>query len=122
MRSIHDNNIYAYTVACEQKRIVLHTEGYLEGDVREFTDVVFNGVIAHQFENQLPGNILFGIEEGDIAEIIRAKADLFEQGRRYGWPEINAQTNDELARVLVESGIKTYEISSSYGLSGWVAA
>jgi hypothetical protein len=71
MRSIHDNLIYAYSVLCSRRRIVLHTEfrqgGGASGPAAEHTDVVFDGVLAHHFE-------------------------------------------------------KAFEISSSYGLSGWVLA
>src|SRR4051812_20594905 len=96
-RSIHDNNVYGYTVACREQRVTLHTE-YLVGDVREFTDVVFSGVIAHRFENQLSGNILLDIEESDLAGIVRAEPNLFEQLRELCWPKgVKASSNDEWA-------------------------
>jgi hypothetical protein len=65
-RSVHDNNVYAFAVLCEQRRIVLHTE-YRDGGAEEYTDVVFDGVVAHHFEDVLEGNILFGVEEVILA-------------------------------------------------------
>lgn len=87
-RSVHDNNVYAYAVLCEHRRIVLHTE-YRHGDPEEYTDVVFDGVVAHHFEDVLDGNILFDVGEVDPERIVTEWADLFASrkptgGRRSG--------------------------------------
>lgn len=121
MRSVHDNTVYAYTVDCRQKCIILQTE-YGDGTPRELSDIVFDGVIAHRFDNQLAGNILFDVKETELAALIRAEADLFDHARRYGWPEVEASTNDEQLAALLGGGTKAYGISASYGLSGWVMA
>lgn len=39
--SIHDNNVYAYAVLCDERQIVLHTE-FKEVAPAEHTDVIFN--------------------------------------------------------------------------------
>lgn len=120
-RSIHDNNIYAYSVHCEQQRIVLHTE-YRDGGAEEYTDVIFSGVLAHNLECVLPGNILFGIELVDPERIVLQWAELFARLKNYGWPAIEYGEPKELVSLLKQRGIKGYEIGSSFGLSGWVLA
>lgn len=120
-RSLHDNNVYAYVVHCEGRRIVSHTE-YRYGGAEEFTDVTFTGVVAHHFECVLPGNILFDITEVEPAEIVNGSAELFARRKDDGWPAIEYREPQELALILKQQGIKGFEISSSYGLSGWVLA
>jgi hypothetical protein len=120
-QSVHDNNVYAYAVLCEQRRIVLHTQ-YRDGSPEEYTDVVFEGVVAHHFEDVLEGNIRFGIDEVDPEHVVRGWADLFGRRRNYGWPRVPYPDPQELVAVLRRDGVKGYEIGSSYGLCGWVLA
>ncbi len=119
-RSIHDNNVYAYLVQCEQKRIVLHSE-YKDGPSIEFTDVIFSGVVAHHFENVLNGNILFDITEVEIEQIVQRWADLFARRKNYAWPVVY-DTPEELISFLNLQRIKGFEIGSSFGMTGWVLA
>ncbi|HEX8913438.1 MAG TPA: hypothetical protein VF796_13840 [Humisphaera sp.] len=120
-RSVHDNNVYAYAVLCERRRLVLHTE-YRDGDAEEYTDVVFAGVVAHHFEDVLAGNILFGIDEVDPERIVAEWADLFARRKNYGWPRVEYDRQEELVAALRRDGVKGFEIGSSYGLGGWVLA
>jgi len=126
-RSIHDNLVYAYSVLCRRRQIVLHTEhlkgGGGTGAVEEYTDVVFDGVLAHHFENVLSGNILSSIEEVGVDHIVRNWPGVFASGRRYGMPEgVTYEDPRELPVLLARRGMKAYEISSSHGLNGWVLA
>jgi hypothetical protein len=120
-QSIHDNNVYAYAVHCEQRRIVLHTE-YRDGRAEEYTDVVFSGVVAHHFESPLSGNILFDITQVEPGHIVQTWSDLFDRQKNHGWPAIEYDKPQELISILVGMGVRGYEIGSSYGLSGWVLA
>ena len=120
-RSVHDNNVYAYAVLCERRRIVLHTE-YRDGSVEEYTDVVFTGVVAHHFERVLEGNILFDIEEVDPEYVVTEWAELFARQKNYGWPRIEYAEPQDLVAALRQDGVMGYEIGSSYGLCGWVLA
>jgi hypothetical protein len=120
-RSVHDNNVYAYAVECERRRIVLYTE-YRDGGVEEYTDVIFTSVVAHHFECVLPGNILFDIKEVEPEEIVGHSADVFTRQKNYGWPAIEYGDPQDLASILKQQGIRGFEIGSSYGLSGWVLA
>ena len=52
--SVHDNWLYAHAVDHERCRIVLHTV-YPHVEPPEYTDVVFEGVVVHHFEQQKGG-------------------------------------------------------------------
>ena len=85
--------------------------------------MAFSGVVAHSFQNVLSGNILFDISEVEVQSIVRQWSDLFEQGKNYGWPEqIEYEGLDDLVVVLGKRSVKGFEISSSFGLGGWVLA
>jgi hypothetical protein len=119
--SVHDNNIYAYSVLAESKEIILHTE-YKETSPVEFTDVLFSGVVAHHFECSLQGNILFDIDEVDLRAVLEEYAPLMQRLKNYGWPIVEYTDSQDLERILRERGTHAYLLSSSYGLSGFVFA
>ena len=89
--SVHDNWIYAQAVDHERRRIVLHTV-YPHVEPSEYTDVVFEGVVVHHFEQQRLGsgseaaNILFDVEETDSFFVLRSYETLLVSTRDYGWP------------------------------------
>ncbi|HVU65316.1 MAG TPA: hypothetical protein VHC70_15150 [Phycisphaerales bacterium] len=119
-RSVHDNEVYAYSVACTTGRVTLHTV-YRQHDPAQYTDVVFHGVVAHFFEHTLPTNILFDIEESDIESLVRENRTLFESSRRSAWPPLNY--SGDLQGLMVElqtRSVRAFQIVSSLGLSGWV--
>lgn len=122
--SIHDNFVYGYTVACEQRKIVLFTEYRDVADEadREFTDVIFTGVVAHHFEHVIESNILMSIDQADVEQVVNASSELFDRGWRYGWPRVEYRTREELVNKLRQTGVNAYEILGSLGLSGWVLA
>jgi hypothetical protein len=120
--SVHDNFVYAYRVECEARRIVLHTR-FRDSSPEEYTDVIFTGVVAHHFEHVLEGNILFDVTEIPLRDIIETSAALFAAGKNYMWPDgIDYRDVEELIRILEGQGACGFEISSSYGMSGWVIA
>ncbi|HEX8524538.1 MAG TPA: hypothetical protein VF669_19945 [Tepidisphaeraceae bacterium] len=120
--SVHDNVVYAYTIDCEGRRLVLHT-AFTEREPWEFTDVVFRDVVAHHFEHVLPGNILFDVEETDVAALVRENERLLSESWRWGWPPVPYDGDlNALVVGLNASGVRAYAVRSSYGLSGWVFA
>ena len=120
--SVHDNIVYSYSVDCEGSRLVLHTV-FRDREPHEFTDLVFRDVVAHHFEHVLPGNILFGVDEVDVASVVSRDRRLLSDSWRYGWPPVPYDGDLEiLTETLKASAVRAYEISSSYGLSGWVLA
>jgi hypothetical protein len=119
--SVHDNILYAYTVDCEGRQLVLHT-AYRLRDPHEFTDLVFREVVAHHFDNVLAGNILFEVDEVELAALVGENAALFAESWRYGWPINYSGDSDALVRALTSTSVRAYSIGSSYGLSGWILA
>ena len=120
--SVHDNILKSYTVDGDAKRIVLCTE-YPHDDPPAKTDVVFTGVVDHYFRNPVLPSIIFDVEAVALRETIERDKQLIDTGNRIGgWPSFWRETVDEMVQVLSNDGIQMFEISSSYGLDGWVAA
>lgn len=120
--SVHDNFVYAFSVDCEGRRLVLHT-AYRDGDANEFTDVVFRDVVAHRIEHVLPGNIRMDVEERDVASVVRENSDILERSFRYGWPPVEYSGDlSSLIECLKAQLTRAWSIDASYGLSGWVMA
>lgn len=120
--SVHDNYVYAFVVDCEHRRITLHT-AYRDVPPVEWTDVVFHDVVAHRFEHALEANILMDVEECDVEHVVRSDVALLAGSWRWGWPPVEYQGDlTVLTAKLRDRGVRGYEISGSYGLSGWVLA
>jgi hypothetical protein len=119
--SIHDNTLYAYSVDCENRRLLLHTKFCLH-QICEYTDVLFTQVVAHHFQDALPGNILFDIKESDLAALIHDNAALFTDGQRYGWPIDYKGNLNTLIAELTKTNTRAFVVFSTLGLSGWVLA
>jgi hypothetical protein len=119
--SIHDNRVVSYEVDGERRRIVLRTQSGDQEPV-ERTDVIFEGVLAYFFQNDNFGNILFGIEEIPIRDLVEDRRNLFEAGAKYGWPGPWNQSVETSIHHLQTKDAKGFEISTSYGLEGWVVA
>lgn len=121
---VHDNIIKSYQVDFENEQLRLRTEYSYGAKVIENTDIIFESYLAHLFENEQKDSIISDIEEGTPAFFYEQNQELIEKNRNYGWP-INYHTTDtknELVKYIRENGYKAFEISSSYGLCGWVLA
>lgn len=69
-------------------------------------------------------SIIFNIEECNTTRFYEKKRELFEENIRYSWL-LNYQTPDtktELIKFIKDNEYKVFEMSSSYGLCGWVLA
>jgi hypothetical protein len=121
-RSIHDNRVVSYEVDGERRRIVLHTRSGGELPPFEFTDLIFEGVFAYHLEHDNFGNILFGVEELPVAQLVSQEQRLFEAGSKWGWPGPWNVSPEASIDYLVSKRARAFEISSSYGLAGWVIA
>jgi len=121
MRSIHDSRVVSYEVVGEEGRIVLHTSRK-EKESPQSIDVIFEGVLAYFFQHDNFGNILFGIEEVSLPELVEENASLFEEGSKYGWPGSWNDSSRSCLSYFKGGDGRAFEITSSYGLSGWVIA
>lgn len=120
--SVHDAFVYAYSVDCEGQRLVLHTR-YQHVTPHRLADIVFGGVLAHRFDHALPGNILFGVEEYGLEQLVRENAELFAESWRWGWPPIEYRGDlDALIAAPRAASMRAYDVGASFGLSGWVIA
>jgi hypothetical protein len=127
MMSVHDNLVYAQTLDYERCQVVLHTV-YPHAEPPEFTDIVFDGVVAYHIEQQAFGgggmaaNILFDAEESGATNVLSRYAALLAATRNYGWPVPEYDDLDDLASRLTAGGAKCFEVHSSCGLCGFVFA
>ena len=119
-RSIHDNTVLSYTVDCKSRSVTLRTS--FKSSPVEFTDVVFRGVAAYDFQDDCFGNILFGIEEEEPAQVISTAKEKFENGRGYGWPGPWNSSLKEAIAFARKEGLRGFVISASLGLNGWILA
>lgn len=124
---VHDNWVYGQAVDHERRRIVLHTV-YPHVEPPEFTDIVFDGVVVHHFEQQkvgggaYPANVLFDAEESEPAFILGQYAELLARTKNYGWPVFEYADLDDLALRLTANGTKCFEVHGTCGLHGFVFA
>jgi len=120
--SVHDNLIYAYSVDCENRKLTLHT-AFRDRVPHEYTDIVFQDVVAHHFANVLQANILFDVNEKPMPDLVRENESLLLQSWRYGWPPVTYNGDlDVLIESLQKASVRAYVVGSSYGLSGWILA
>lgn len=123
MRRWHDYHLTAFAVDGAAGRISLDVSWPYETeiDVRR-ARVVFSGVLGYFFEHDLGGNILYSISEEAIEPFLRENAERFRAEQKWGWPLFWKGDVQSTERHLADSGAHLFEISSSYGLSGWVLA
>ncbi|HEY1066134.1 MAG TPA: hypothetical protein VGE52_08490 [Pirellulales bacterium] len=125
--NVHDNWLYAHAVDHHHRRIVLHTV-YPHVEPAEFTDLVFEGVSVHHFEQQLmssgpaPAVVLFGVEEVDAKWLLEQYGELLDRTKGYGWPIHAYDDLDDLIKKLTARGEKCFEIHGTIGIEGFVFA
>ncbi|HHR2582198.1 TPA: hypothetical protein ACSY4C_00310 [Listeria monocytogenes] len=121
---VHDNIIKSYQVDFENEQLRLRTEYSYVDKVNENTDIIFESYLAHLFENEQKDSIIFDIEECTPTLFYEQNQELIEKNRNYCWPISYHTTNTkkELVKFIHKNGYKVFEISSSYGLCGWVLA
>ncbi len=133
MRSWHDFHITSYAVDGKRREISFDLEWPYDTpiDVKS-ARLHFQGVEAYFFEHDLGGNIVGSIEERPLRGFLEAWAEKFETECKWGWPKFWRPTRyppspvevtlEECFQSLTALRVKCFEISSSYGLSGWVLA
>jgi hypothetical protein len=120
MSSLHDSLLTGYTVDGAVRTIVLRTEPH-QGDGTA-AEVKFSGVVAYHFEGDCLQNIIFDITEVPAESIVGDGRAVEERARQFGWPRGWEPGREDLAQFLRRQGCRCFELSSSYGMSGWIAA
>ncbi|WP_018752711.1 hypothetical protein [Paenibacillus sanguinis] len=75
MLSIHDNEIVSYEVDIRKSTIKIQT---LDGDELT-TTIEFTDVLAHVFETQLQGSIIFDISTFEVSRFLENNKELLEK-------------------------------------------
>ncbi len=120
MKSVHDNNIYSIEIKCEDNVIILHTKSD-DGEAPKKTDIILKGVLGHQFENVLEGNIILNIEEWESEKLYSEFETTLITYASYGFP-LRFSNSEEFCIEMQRKNLKAFVINSSYGLSGWIVA
>lgn len=118
--SVHDNLLTSYTVDAENRQICLRTK-YPYGE-EEKTEIIFSGVFTYYFEADNLQTIIFDVEESTLEVTYEQYQSLFGRLKNYGWPSTQPYSKEELFAMLRGQGVKAFEISSSFGLVGFVWA
>ena len=124
--SLHDDFLVSYEVNCEARRIKLRARRDERVEANRglpARTLIFEGVEGYQFENDAFGSIIFSLECISIEQLLVAYgAQIAESYRLAGAPGPWAADLASAAQSLKAKGIQAFELSSSYGLSGWILA
>jgi hypothetical protein len=127
--SVHDNHVYGFAVSFPRQRCVLHTKFPQEGKLPEFTDVVFEGVVAIQLDDIcLTQSILGEIYEREPSEFFDAFEAVFKVEEKwnnkfsYLWLPFKYDDKNGFISSVIERSLRCFEIDSSWGLNGFVIA
>ncbi|QQO22456.1 hypothetical protein JJB98_22245 [Bradyrhizobium diazoefficiens] len=125
--SLHDYFLISYEVHCEARRITLRTRP----DTRPHPGispsldrvVLFDGVEGYHFEGDAFGNIIFSLTEVPVEKLLLDhQTEINDSYRMSGAPGPWAADLSSAGAMLGAKGIRGFELSSSYGLSGWLLA
>ena len=116
--NVHDSMITKYSVDLGNEIFVMYLKPDVEDGVKE---VCFIEVLAHWFEYVASWNVLYDIQELDIKTFISYFKKILLEGKDDGWP-LFFETLDDLEDQLLNKGYKTYYISGSCGITGFVIA
>lgn len=115
--SIHDGVVIGYSVNFLENELLVDIETVAD----EIVTVTFGNYLVHDFEHVMAGSILFDIEEVNLTTFFVGHREQFEVHKSYAWP-VWYDNTDELEKYLQENNYKSYVISSSLGLNGYVFA
>ncbi|MDP4078267.1 hypothetical protein [Acidovorax sp. A1169] len=123
MRSWHDYHLTGYAVDGQRQQLTLHV-AWLYGTHPDIPHawIIFHGVEGYFLENDLGVNVVYTITEEPLAEFLAQHAAHFEAKKKWGWPLFWRGSFDETLAHLSGKQAKCFEISSSYGMTGWVLA
>jgi hypothetical protein len=124
--SLHDNFLISYEVYSAERRITLCARRDTRPhppDPASDRIIAFEGVEGYHFWDDAFGNIIFSLTEISVDKILLDYgSEIAESYRMSGGPGPWAADLGSASAVLGAKGIKGFELSSSYGLSGWILA
>jgi hypothetical protein len=119
--SLHDNIVTGYTISCDRREVVIHTV-FRDRLPNEKINVVFRGVEAYHLVGDNMQSILFDVAECPTDGILREFSSEFESGIHYAWPGPWNESPESCRKHFEDLNCKTWRISSSYGMGGFVIA
>ena len=124
LKSFHDYHLTGYEVDGQCREIRLNLAWlYSEGtEPRPPEQVVFFGVEDYFFEHDLGVSIVYAIEEVPMLRHLETNELRFKETAKWGWPRFWKGEVIKTMEHLGAKGARCFELSSSYGLSGWVVA
>lgn len=133
MRSWHDFHIVGYAASAAPRRLTFELEWpYESAPPAPAGQIAFQGVECYFLEHDLGANIVYSFSEVPLRGFLEEWQTRFEHECRWGWPSFwrtkphpdqpVEQVLEEAFAYLSSNAIKCVELSSSYGLSGWVLA
>jgi hypothetical protein len=124
MKSFHDYHLTGYEVDGRAREIRFHLAWLYaaEAEPRPNEDVIFTGVEDYFFEHDLGVNIVYAIQEVPLLEFLRTNEQQFQENAKWGRPRFWSGEVIQTLEQLSAKGARSFELSSSYGLSGWVVA
>ena len=120
MSALHDSLLTGYTVDGVERTIVLRTEPHQGAGIA--AQVRFVGVAAYHFEGDCLENIIFDITEVPAESVLADGDAVTHRSNQCGWPRGWNPGRERLEQFLRDRGCRCFELSSSYGMRGWVAA
>jgi len=107
---VHDHDVLGYDVDWSKRTLTLRTRN----PVGERGDVRFDGLIAHHLAyGSRRQNILFGIEETELADLVGG-ISVAHEGL--------GDSADAALVALRAEGVRAWRIEASVGPEGWVLA
>lgn len=133
MRSWHDFHITGYAFNGKRNELTFDLEWPYDTatDIKRAT-LFLLGVESYFLEHDLGQNIVYSFSEKPLRKLLEEWASRFDNECKWGWPKFwrpvphpprPAEVELEDAFQRLSAGeIKCIELSSSYGLSGWILA
>jgi hypothetical protein len=124
--SLHDDFLVSYEVDCEARRIRLRAKPDDRVEANKglpIRAIVFEGVEGYQFEDDAFGNIIYSLERISVEQLLAFYgSEIAESFRQAGAPGPWAADIAAATQSLKAKGVQGFQLSSSYGLSGWILA
>jgi hypothetical protein len=92
------------------------------GDATGSVEVVFRDVEGYLFERKGRTDAILAVEERKLDDFLVENEAFFSCEARWGWPRFWQGCAEQTAGWLAYRGRHVWNVSMSYGLSGWVVA
>jgi hypothetical protein len=129
MISVHDNHIYGFAASSTKQRFVLHTKFPLENQAWEFTDVVFDGVVAMRIDDICMSQSILGeVYEKSATVFFDTFEDVLKVEEKWGikhsylWLPFKYINKEDFIEKIQANSLLCFEVDSSWGLNGFVIA